>query len=273
MLQESLYADHRLVREVLAGRQPSLVLNTEEDWLAIQLALMANELSWERKRSLVALDAITQQNSSDASELIETINYSQQRDHGYALLRKWLRPRGIRYSAWPETWRLALPAAATSYLTRFEYAARTDVHARYRAYCDSEACRRAAQLQIALAMYRLDHGEDPKWLSELVPEYLDALPLDPYSGQPFQYAADGLDRPLVSRLNDGPFQDIAPFTPLIWSVGPSNARLKLQERRVLQPSLDDPTRPADEATDLVYVLNALEDGWWNDPALVFPLAE
>jgi ABC-type transport system involved in multi-copper enzyme maturation permease subunit len=273
LLQETLYADHRLVKDAILARQPSLVLTREPDSLANQLAFMANELPWERERALAALETITRQNAADAQELSHVVGNSSNRELGNTTLRRWLRPRGIHRETWPETWLVACPAAATSYLTRFEYAARSPVHELYRAFCDGETCRRAAQLQIALAMFRLDHGEYPALLAELVPDYMESLPLDPYLGQPFQYEPHGLDRPLVPWSNYSPFEEIAPFTPLVWSVGPGNARLKVHDRRLVRPGRDDAEGAAIEISELVYIIAVEEDGWWGEPALVFPLAD
>ncbi|HBF34784.1 TPA: hypothetical protein DDW35_09495 [Candidatus Sumerlaeota bacterium] len=50
-----------------------------------------------------------------------------------------------------------------------------------------------AQLQIALELSRLDKRRYPGQLSELVPTYFEAVPLDPFCGAPFAYfvTADG----------------------------------------------------------------------------------
>ena len=54
------------------------------------------------------------------------------------------------------------------------------------------AFRRMAATALAMRLYELDHGERPTTLSELVPEYLDAIPLDPFAGdaRPLSYAPD-----------------------------------------------------------------------------------
>ncbi len=44
-----------------------------------------------------------------------------------------------------------------------------------------------AQLAVALAMYKLEHGSRPEALSNLVPEEFDALPIDPFCGASFHY--------------------------------------------------------------------------------------
>jgi hypothetical protein len=47
----------------------------------------------------------------------------------------------------------------------------------------------------ALRLYREDHGRFPHQLSELVPKYLDAVPIDPYC-----------DKPLVYKATDGKYR-------------------------------------------------------------------
>jgi hypothetical protein len=56
-----------------------------------------------------------------------------------------------------------------------------------------EACRRTrarlrcALVALALERYRQRHGHWPAGLVNLVPEYLQAVPADPYNGEPLQY--------------------------------------------------------------------------------------
>jgi hypothetical protein len=56
--------------------------------------------------------------------------------------------------------------------------------------CDGEMLRSATQLVLALTAYRQDHHANPATLSELVPAYLAAQPVDPYSGKSFGYSSD-----------------------------------------------------------------------------------
>ncbi|HBO45931.1 MAG TPA: hypothetical protein DD670_18820 [Planctomycetaceae bacterium] len=56
---------------------------------------------------------------------------------------------------------------------------------------DEEMHRRALVLQLALAAWRREHGSLPKTLDELVGTYLDAVPVDPYTGKPFAYYPEG----------------------------------------------------------------------------------
>lgn len=85
---------------------------------------------------------------------------------------------------------------------------------------------RLGLIAIAIARYRLDHaGQFPSSPADLVPRYLSALPVDPYSGGPPEFGpnypgvAIGFDR---SRLT-GP-DAIPPTTP-----GGSSARLRLEK--------------------------------------------
>jgi hypothetical protein len=54
-----------------------------------------------------------------------------------------------------------------------------------------ENCNAAAtRILIALKCYKLEHGELPETLDALVPEYLEAVPLDDFDGKPMKYARD-----------------------------------------------------------------------------------
>ncbi len=48
-----------------------------------------------------------------------------------------------------------------------------------------------ARLAIALRQYGAAHGAYPETLDALVPEHIEALPEDPFSGEDFQYAREG----------------------------------------------------------------------------------
>ena len=46
---------------------------------------------------------------------------------------------------------------------------------------------RSARAALAAERYRIDHGQWPTDLGELVPGYLDAVPLDPFDDEPLRY--------------------------------------------------------------------------------------
>jgi len=51
----------------------------------------------------------------------------------------------------------------------------------------SKARYDALQIVLVLKVYKKTHGAYPKTLDELVPAQLDAIPIDPFSGNPVQY--------------------------------------------------------------------------------------
>jgi hypothetical protein len=56
---------------------------------------------------------------------------------------------------------------------------------------------------LAVRLYRVEHGKLPKRLEQLTPNYLQELPVDPFSGQPFTYRPDGEIFVLYSFGADG----------------------------------------------------------------------
>jgi hypothetical protein len=69
---------------------------------------------------------------------------------------------------------------------------------------------RATQLVTALALYQAENGSPAAKLDALVPAYLTALPIDPYTGEPFHYR--------ISQGEEiGHQVTLAPGQALIWS--------------------------------------------------------
>jgi hypothetical protein len=58
-------------------------------------------------------------------------------------------------------------------------------------YDHGVARKGCAKLAVGLRLYRLRHGHYPASLSELVPDFLDKLPADPFTGKDFIYRAQG----------------------------------------------------------------------------------
>lgn len=52
----------------------------------------------------------------------------------------------------------------------------------------ADAYRRLVQLAIAVARYQAEKQKSPDSLADLVPAYIAAIPLDPFSGQPLRLA-------------------------------------------------------------------------------------
>jgi hypothetical protein len=67
----------------------------------------------------------------------------------------------------------------------------------------AEANALALGILLAMADYRLDSGEWPTSLDELVPDYLDAIPTNPVTGDPFEYDHEPGQPPSLERLGVG----------------------------------------------------------------------
>lgn len=65
--------------------------------------------------------------------------------------------------------------------------------------CDAEAELAATRAHLALRAYFVDHGALPQSLDALVPDYLPAVPRDPFGGAPLRYSAE---RRLVWSIGD-----------------------------------------------------------------------
>jgi hypothetical protein len=67
------------------------------------------------------------------------------------------------------------------------------------------AMRRMAGIALALRLYEIDHGQRPTSLEQLVPDYLDAIPADPFGDgtRPIGYLPDAAPPILYSIGDDG----------------------------------------------------------------------
>ena len=79
---------------------------------------------------------------------------------------------------------------------------------------DCSVARRAeARLALLLRLYRMKTGHYPDSLSDLIPDFLGKLPLDPFSGKDFVYRRDGAGFVLYSlgpnMVDDAGLQDTA----------------------------------------------------------------
>ena len=68
----------------------------------------------------------------------------------------------------------------------------------YQIFAEAEARQELAHLGVAMTHYRLDHGALPETLEALVPQYLDAVPTDPFDGKPLRLVLKGNQRVIYS---------------------------------------------------------------------------
>src|SRR5262249_13743116 len=83
-------------------------------------------------------------------------------------------------------------------------------------------CRvRAARLKLALALYQVQEESPAPSLVHLVPRYLQELPLDPFSGRPFQYRVSTGQRVEWRGRGEHPEEtEIPAGQGILWTVGP-----------------------------------------------------
>lgn len=266
----SFAADDRIVRDVLLGKTQPLILAETPIDISYYLAFLANELPWERRRALAALDMITMQNYNDARSLDDFIRRNGDFTERTWLLQHWIHP--INYGGEvADAWLHEQPAAATSYLARFEYLARVRVRELFQQVLETETARRAAIVRLALLLYHRDHDKYPIALSELVPEYLAEIPTDPFTGpEPLSYAPAGVDALHTRYENNGAAVENR-RTPIVWSAGPTNVRLKRREIVSRTMNEADPYADAIEHRTFYDVLEGDPDSWYRGFSLIFPL--
>jgi hypothetical protein len=61
----------------------------------------------------------------------------------------------------------------------------------FRAMAKAQALESAVEVACAATRYRLDHGDYPPTAAVLVPDYLAAIPVDPFDGQALRYKKTG----------------------------------------------------------------------------------
>ena len=135
-----------------------------------------------------------------------TLQATQCTNYRYALAIlgrcEWEKPQKVAYPI------LGLSAFATAELPRYSrwYNLISGYSTPYfERYFRHLAERRTTAVMLACQLYRADHGHWPEALGQLVPEYLPALPADPFhaDGWPIGYTVvkgqlpGGQDRPLV----------------------------------------------------------------------------
>ena len=82
--------------------------------------------------------------------------------------------------------------------------------------CTLELSINAFRLVTALRRYRLKHGKLPEALEKLVPDFIDALPPDPYDGKALRYNPD---KTVEFEYGDEHSSSFVTITGMVYSVG------------------------------------------------------
>ena len=109
-------------------------------------------------------------------------------------------------SAWsemqPKLTQIAGESTGEGFLSEPSWARQPSIMASTpRLYYGGEAQMRMAAVALAIRLYEIDHGQRPEALAALVPDYLDALPTDPFdpAGGTFRYLPQA-ERPRLYSL-------------------------------------------------------------------------
>ena len=101
----------------------------------------------------------------------------------------------------------------------------------------TQAKTRLLICELALQQWRLEQGSEPKTLADLVPDYLRAVPLDPYCGKRLLYRPTDSGYQLYSVGPDGVDDGGKPMERMVATdVWPGDLH-------VFEPALDEPAQP------------------------------
>jgi hypothetical protein len=102
------------------------------------------------------------------------------------------------------------PIYGLAHLTPVQRMAELSITTFFRLPFQNLAERRAAVIAMAIRLYRFDHADEwPRQLSDLVPAYLPAVPLDPFSptDAPFQYKPNAPGGPIIYSVGENGIDD------------------------------------------------------------------
>ncbi len=239
--RKRILSDYIRVREVILEKDlPRSLQHKNPNYFPY----LANKFFWERLRGLRALDYFAMQAINYCDALVTLANSTPTGANVASGLVRELLPLApdsqlfavnrVVFDKNKKLFTMACDwsyAGYTSFLVAKEFGYGSNFNSLLLDWMRAETNRRALLVKLALLAYRLDHEEYPEELAELIPEYLEKMPLDPYSGREFVYHFAGLKYPLVfsivpPRSDVGTIDEIPDNTPLFWSVGPSDRRLE-----------------------------------------------
>jgi len=224
--RDAILADRELIREIVLGEMPPGYLESERTSASRYLALLLNMLSWEQRRGIVAVNALAALQLNNADAVASAIDSSAIRT-----LLRYLPYRtpifvndtffGGDRDSLQKAARVSVEILSSALVVQAFYDAR--IFGLFQGWVNEITRQRALLVELALLAYRLDHGEYPERLDQLVGVYLEKLPPDPFSGQNFHYRPQGLDY----DLDWGHHREkwIPKGTPLLWSVGIRDSQL------------------------------------------------
>ena len=210
---DKIKADYLVARRIVEGDIDLLTNrggNSSRQTTAIRSIVALQWMPWERARTIRLLNQWT------AQQLLSLENVERAVADGMQLpitnrfrYRNHLRYGRSRLTGWNQT---------AAILERFHD---LDWYWQARMSVDAATQRRATCLLLALTAWKLEHGELPDTLDDLVGPYLTKLPPDPHTGEPFRYFPQGIPIAIMetNAVDDEPIELLSAGQPFIWSTG------------------------------------------------------
>ncbi len=208
-ISDALKTQYILIRRAVTTDFESLLVDPRNDKAVAPTALMVRFMPWEVLRALRLLDYRT----AEAIGYMSEVETALARD---VPAPPWQPIGSAGYT--PET-RIDRWAATTvlPFPSRADYWGAQPVQEAMQ--------RRALRIVLALKAWQLEHGELPQRLDQVVGEYLDRLPLDPWTAKPFTYVRSGFEAPV--RFDWPRNVVIPPGQPFIYAASTNSGQLEL----------------------------------------------
>ncbi len=223
---DGVKSEYVLQRRLIEADPDALAsLGVTEDEL-FHLALWSKCLPWERARAVRVLDLFT-------AHALSAIGHAESTAaRGGSVPAATAAYRSVNPFYQSDTWFRVV--VATPLLYRCYWHGADNL---IQGVTRLETQRRGTRLLLALEAWKLEHGRLPTTLDDLTGRYLDEVPVDPCSGKPFGYVAEGLPVSLTwSVFYSGVHRQLESGTPLFWSegeggmvLGPDGQRYSLRQ--------------------------------------------
>ena len=215
---DAIKADYVITRRIVEGDIDLLgnVLSKSDvitRTRAVRAVVAMQWMPWEKARAVRLLDCLT------AAELKQIESVERAVADGLAL------PMANHYDVYDrKLYVLPHLAGLHKTTTALRHLYYPNWYGQARMAVDVSTRRRAACLVLALVAWKLEHGELPDELDDLIGPYLTKLPPDPHTGEPFRYFPQGIPiaitDPYASDADDGePIELVGAEQPFIWSTG------------------------------------------------------